>query len=216
MKDKLSQITFRGEKIPQLWTSQPVTTDKVSIKWDGEWQVTYEVFRDLGLAFAGAMIVMYFLLVGWFRSFATPLIMMVPIPLSLLGIIPGHFLFGKFFTATSMIGFMALAGIMVRNAVLIIDFIEAALERGANIKDAVIESGAVRTRPVILTTVAVIAGALFMLPDPIFAGLGVSLITGAVVSTMLTLIIIPLMYYKYYEFMFKKGFIKPKEVKNDC
>lgn len=200
MKDELSKLTFRGEKIPQLWTSQPKRTDKVSIKWDGEWQVTYEVFRDLGLAFAGAMIVMYFLLVGWFRSFTTPIIMMVPIPLSLIGIIPGHFIFGEFFTATSMIGFMALAGIMVRNAVLIIDFIEASLAEGKDLKDAVIESGAIRTRPVVLTTIAVVAGALFMLPDPIFAGLGVSLITGAVVSTMLTLIIIPLMYYKYYEF----------------
>jgi multidrug efflux pump subunit AcrB len=141
---------------------------------------------------------MYFILVAWFGSFITPIIMMIPIPLSLLGIIPGHFLFGKFFTATSMIGFIALAGIMVRNAVLLIDFIEIGLEKGKGIRDAVIESGAIRTRPVVLTTVAVITGAFFMLPDPIFAGLGVSLITGAAVSTVLTLVIIPLGYYLYY------------------
>ena len=205
MKNDIANITINGEKVKQLWTSQPENTDKVSIKWDGEWQVTYEVFRDLGLAFGAAMVIMYFLLVGWFRSFSTPIIMMIPIPLSLLGIIPGHFLFGKFFTATSMIGFIALAGIMVRNAVLIIDFIEASLKKGKSIKDSVIESGAIRTRPVILTTVAVIAGALFMLPDPIFAGLGVSLITGAVVSTVLTLVIIPLTYYFYHIVMVKFG-----------
>jgi len=151
---------------------------------------------------------MYFVLVGWFKSFSTPLIMMVPIPLSLLGIIPGHFIFGKFFTATSMIGFIALAGIMVRNAVLLIDFIEHGMAHGKPLRDAVIESGAIRTRPVVLTTVAVIVGALFMLPDPIFAGLGVSLITGAVVSTILTLLIIPLMYYfhhKFWDGKFNKG-----------
>jgi multidrug efflux pump subunit AcrB len=126
--------------------------------------------------------------------------MMVPIPLSLLGIIPGHYVFGKFFTATSMIGFMALAGIMVRNAVLLIDFIEHGLSQGKSLRDAVIESGAIRTRPVFLTTVTVIVGALFMLPDPIFAGLGVSMITGAFVSTILTLLIIPLMYYFHKRF----------------
>jgi multidrug efflux pump subunit AcrB len=199
MKDKLDKIQYHGQKIKQLWTSQPKTDSEVSVKWDGEWQITYEVFRDLGLAFAAVLVIMYFVLVGWFRSFATPIIMMIPIPLSLLGIIPGHFIFGEFFTATSMIGFIALAGIMVRNAVLLIDFIEAALEKGKNIKDAVIESGAIRTRPVALTTVAVITGALFMLPDPIFAGLGVALITGAVVSTILTLVIIPLSYYMFYK-----------------
>jgi multidrug efflux pump subunit AcrB len=205
MKKNIGNITYNGEKVKQLWTHQPENTDKVSIKWDGEWQVTYEVFRDLGLAFGAAMVIMYFLLVGWFRSFSTPIIMMVPIPLSLLGIIPGHFLFGEFFTATSMIGFIALAGIMVRNAVLIIDFIEASLKKGKSIKESVIESGAIRTRPVVLTTIAVIAGALFMLPDPIFAGLGVSLITGAIVSTVLTLVIIPLTYYFYHIYMVKFG-----------
>ncbi len=198
MRKKIASLTDGPFPIKQYWTTQPENTQVASIKWDGEWQITYEVFRDLGLAFFGAMIIMYFVLVAWFGSFATPIIMMIPIPLSLLGIIPGHFFFGKFFTATSMIGFIALAGIMVRNAVLLIDFIEISLERGKTIKDAVIESGAIRTRPVILTTVAVITGAFFMLPDPIFAGLGVSLITGAAVSTVLTLVIIPLGYYLYY------------------
>lgn len=200
MKNRVNELSWQGIPIRQYWTKAPDSYDVPSIKWDGEWQITYEVFRDLGLAFAAVLVLMYFVLVGWFKSFSTPLIMMVPIPLSLLGIIPGHFIFGKFFTATSMIGFIALAGIMVRNAVLLIDFIEHAQQHGKSLRDAVIESGAIRTRPVVLTTVAVIVGALFMLPDPIFAGLGVSLITGAVVSTILTLLIIPLLYYFHREF----------------
>ncbi|RLB43552.1 MAG: AcrB/AcrD/AcrF family protein [Deltaproteobacteria bacterium] len=206
MRKRIASITDGNYRIKEYWTRQPETTQVASIKWDGEWQITYEVFRDLGLAFFGAMIIMYFILVAWFGSFATPIIMMIPIPLSLLGIIPGHFFFGKFFTATSMIGFIALAGIMVRNAVLLIDFIELGLDRGNSIKDAVIESGAIRTRPVILTTVAVITGAFFMLPDPIFAGLGVSLITGATVSTILTLVIIPLGYFMYYKMAHREHF----------
>ncbi len=201
MKGEIAKLRYKGEEIKQYWTGMPDRTDKVSMKWDGEWQVTYEVFRDLGLAFAAVIIIMYFVLVGWFKSFVTPIIMLIPIPLSLLGIIPGHFIFGEFFTATSMIGFIALAGIMVRNAVLLIDFIEASLEKGKNIRDAVIEAGAIRTRPVVLTTIAVITGALFMLPDPIFAGLGVSLITGAIVSTVLTLVIIPMTYYFYHRWL---------------
>ncbi len=198
MRKRIGSITSNGHRVEQYWTREPGNTQRVSMKWGGEWKVTYEVFRDLGLAFMGAMVVMYFVLVAWFGSFATPIIMMIPIPLSLIGIIPGHFLFGKFFTATSMIGFIALAGIMVRNSVLLIDFIELSLKNGKGIKDAVIEAGAVRARPVILTTVAVIVGAFFMLPDPIFAGLGVSLISGAAVSTVLTLVIIPLGYDVYY------------------
>lgn len=200
MKKKIAELNWQGLPVKQYWTDAPSNYDVPSVKWDGEWQITYEVFRDLGLAFAAVLILMYFVLVGWFKSFSTPLIMMVPIPLSLLGIIPGHFIFDKFFTATSMIGFIALAGIMVRNAVLLIDFTEHALENGKSLRDAVIESGAIRSRPVVLTTVSVVAGALFMLPDPIFAGLGVSLITGAIVSTILTLLIIPLLYYFHHEF----------------
>jgi multidrug efflux pump subunit AcrB len=198
MRKRIGSIMSNGHRVEQYWTREPGNTQRVAMKWGGEWKVTYVVFRDLGLAFMGAMVVMYFVLVAWFGSFATPIIMMLPIPLSLIGIIPGHFLFGKFFTATSMIGFIALAGIMVRNSVLLIDFIELSLKKGKGIKDAVIEAGAVRARPVILTTVAVIVGAFFMLPDPIFAGLGVSLISGAAVSTVLTLVIIPLGYDVYY------------------
>lgn len=205
MKEDVAKLTWNGIPVEQHWTTEPTRTDVVSMKWDGEWQITYEVFRDLGLAFAAVLVIMYFVLVAWFHSFATPVIMMLPIPLSLLGILPGHFLFGEFFTATSMIGFIALAGIMVRNAVLLIDFIEAAVASGKPIEDAVIESGAIRTRPVVLTTVAVITGALFMLPDPIFAGLGVSLITGAVVSTILTLVLIPISYYLLWKWMHKKA-----------
>ncbi|QAR32003.1 efflux RND transporter permease subunit [Geovibrio thiophilus] len=200
MKERVAEITSNGTPIKQYWTNSPEFTDTPSIKWDGEWQITYEVFRDLGLAFAAVLVIMYFVLVGWFRSFVTPIIMMIPIPLSLLGIIPGHWLFGEFFTATSMIGFMALAGIMVRNAVLLIDFINHGTANGKSMEDAVIESGAIRTRPVVLTTVTVMVGALFMLPDPIFSGLGVSLITGAFVSTILTLLVIPLAYYRYHRF----------------
>lgn len=211
MKHKINALTWQGIHVKQFWTAPPKNDDTPSVKWDGEWQITYEVFRDLGLAFAAVLVLMYFVLVGWFRSFATPLIMMVPIPLSLLGIIPGHFIFGKFFTATSMIGFIALAGIMVRNAVLLIDFIEHSMAQGKPLREAVIESGAIRTRPVVLTTVAVVVGALFMLPDPIFAGLGVSLITGAVVSTVLTLLIIPLMYYFHHKFWDPR--LKKKEEK---
>jgi len=199
MKERVAHITYNGEPIQQFWTNSPEFTDVPSIKWDGEWQITYEVFRDLGLAFAAVLVIMYFVLVGWFKSFVTPVIMMIPIPLSLLGIIPGHWLFGEFFTATSMIGFMALAGIMVRNSVLLIDFINHGVANGKQFEEAVIQSGAIRTRPVVLTTVTVIVGALFMLPDPIFSGLGVSLITGAFVSTVLTLLVIPLAYYRYHK-----------------
>lgn len=197
LKKKVADMKVDGMPVKQYWTDQPELATENAVKWDGEWQITYEVFRDLGLAFAAVLVVMYFLLVGWFKSFVTPIIMMIPIPLSLLGIIPGHYLFGEFFTATSMIGFIALAGIMVRNAVLLIDFIEASLEKGKDIEESVIQAGAIRTRPVFLTTISVVVGAFFMLPDPIFAGLGVSLIMGSVVSMVLTLGIIPLIYFFY-------------------
>ncbi len=182
-------------KIKQYFTSLPKNDFKISMKWDGEWQVTYEVFRDLGIAFGVVMIILYLVLAGWFGSYINPIIMMIPIPLTLIGIIPGHFIFKKYFTATSMIGFIALAGIMVRNSILLIDFIEVALKEGKSLKDSVIEAGAIRTRPVVLTSLTVVIGALFMLGDPIFAGLGVSFITGTFVSTILTLLVVPLVYY---------------------
>jgi multidrug efflux pump subunit AcrB len=165
------------------------------VKWDGEWQITYEVFRDLGIAFAGALLLIYALIVAWFGSFTTPLVMMAAIPLTLVGIAPGHVLFGAFFTATSMIGMIALAGIMVRNGILLIDYLEARLRHGVPLRQAVIEAGAVRTRPIALTAGTVVIGALVILFDPIFQGLAVALITGALASTVLTLVVVPGLFF---------------------
>ncbi len=184
-----------GYSITPLYTTSPTSEEKLSMKWDGEWQITYEVFRDLGTAFAVVLVIIYLLIIGWFQSFKTPLIMMIAIPLSLVGIIPGHLIHGAFFTATSMIGMIALAGIMVRNSVLLIDFIQIRRAEGADLKRAVIESAAVRTRPIILTSGAVVIGSVVMLFDPIFQGLAISLIWGGVLSTILTLVVVPLVYY---------------------
>ncbi|NTU52162.1 MAG: efflux RND transporter permease subunit [Chlorobiaceae bacterium] len=184
-----------GYKISPLWTALPKNDRKLAMKWDGEWQITFEVFRDLGTAFAVVLVIIYMLIIGWFQSFKTPLIMMISIPLSLVGIIPGHFIHHAFFTATSMIGMIALAGIMVRNAVLLIDFIQIRRDEGIELKQAVIESAAVRTRPIILTSGAVVIGSVVMLFDPIFQGLAISLIWGGVLSTILTLVVVPLVYY---------------------
>ena len=184
-----------GSKLGILYAREPGFVEQPVMKWDGEWQVTYEVFRDLGIAFAGALLLIYVLIVAWFRSFTTPLVMMAAIPLTLIGIAPGHLLFGAFFTATSMIGMIALAGIMVRNGILLIDYLEARLAAGAPIDQAVIEAGAVRTRPIALTAGTVVIGALVILFDPIFQGLAVSLVTGAVASTVLTLVVVPGIYF---------------------
>jgi len=184
-----------GYKIAPLYTSAPFSEDRLAMKWDGEWQITFEVFRDLGTAFAVVLVIIYLLIVGWFQSFRTPLVMMVAIPLSLVGIIPGHFIHGAFFTATSMIGMIALAGIMVRNSVLIIDFIQLRMQDGVDLKHAVIESAAVRTRPILLTAGTVVIGAIVILFDPIFQGLAISLMWGALLSTILTLGVVPLTYY---------------------
>ncbi len=184
-----------GYSVNPLYTANPANEEKLAMKWDGEWQITFEVFRDLGTAFAVVLVIIYLLIIGWFQSFKTPLIMMIAIPLSLVGIIPGHWLHGAFFTATSMIGMIALAGIMVRNSVLLIDFIQIRRAEGAGLKQAVIESAAVRTRPIILTSGAVVIGSVVMLFDPIFQGLAISLIWGGVLSTILTLVVVPLVYY---------------------
>ncbi|MBL6955292.1 MAG: efflux RND transporter permease subunit [Chlorobium phaeobacteroides] len=184
-----------GYGISPLYTAPPFNEDKLAMKWDGEWQITFEVFRDLGTAFAVVLVIIYLLIVGWFQSFRTPLVMMVAIPLSLVGIIPGHFVHGAFFTATSMIGMIALAGIMVRNSVLIIDFIQLRVQEGIELKQAVVESAAVRTRPILLTAGTVVIGAIVILFDPIFQGLAISLMWGAVLSTILTLGVVPLTYY---------------------
>jgi multidrug efflux pump subunit AcrB len=184
-----------GDSIVQLWTHQPTSEERLALKWDGEWHITYEVFRDLGAAFGVVLILIYLLLIGWFSSFKTPLVMMIAIPLSLVGILPGHLLFGAFFTATSMIGFIALAGIMVRNSVLLIDFAELSLSRGRSLEQAVLEAGAVRIRPILLTAGTVVVGAFVILFDPIFEGLAISLMFGALASTVLTLVVVPLVYY---------------------
>jgi multidrug efflux pump subunit AcrB len=165
------------------------------LKWDGEWHITVEVFRDLGLAFAIAMIMIYILVVGWFQSFKTPLVIMAPIPLTLVGILPAHYLFGAFFTATSMIGFIAGAGIIVRNSIILVDFINLKVAEGLPLKEAVVEAGSIRFRPMLLTAAAVVAGSFVMLFDPIFQGLAISLMAGEIASTLLSRMTVPVLYY---------------------
>lgn len=196
MNEKLQKIQLpKGYSVNELYMDQPESESDFTVKWDGEWQITLEVFRDLGAAFAVVVIIIYMLIVGWFQNFKTPMVMMVAIPLSLVGIVLGHWLLGAFFTATSFIGMIALAGVMVRNSVLLIDFIEIRLNDGIPIKQAIVEAGAVRTTPILLTTGAVVIGASIILFDPIFQGLAISLVAGAIVSTLLTLLVVPLIYY---------------------
>jgi multidrug efflux pump subunit AcrB len=196
-----------GTSLGRLFARQPEVTERPVMKWDGEWHITYEVFRDLGIAFAGALVLIYVLIVAWFGSFTTPLIMMSAIPLTLVGIAPGHLFFGAFFTATSMIGMIALAGIMVRNGILLIDYLESRIASGVPLREAVIEAGAVRTRPIALTAGTVVIGAIVILFDPIFQGLAVALITGAIASTVLTLVVVPGIY-----FLMKRG---PEQAEDD-
>ena len=196
MDDKLQEIKLpEGYKLDELYINQPDFEDDYTVKWDGEWQITLEVFRDLGFAFLIVIIIIYILIVGWFQNFKAPIVMMVAIPLSMVGIILGHWMLGAFFTATSFIGMIALAGIMVRNSVLLIDFINLRLAEGVPIKQAVIEAGAVRTTPILLTAGTVVIGAFVILFDPIFQGLAISLMGGTIVSTVLTLLVVPLVYY---------------------
>lgn len=196
MEKKLKEIPMpEGYDIQELYLNQPDYEDNYTVKWDGEWQITLEVFRDLGIAFLGAIILIYILIVGWFQNFKAPIVMMVAIPLSLIGIILGHWVMGAFFTATSFIGMIALAGIMVRNSVLLIDFINLRTAEGIPLKQAVVEAGAVRTTPILLTAGTVVIGAFVILFDPIFQGLAISLMGGTIVSTVLTLLVVPLVYY---------------------
>ncbi len=196
MTKKLEQLPLpAGYSISELYLNQPKDEQDFTVKWDGEWQITLEVFRDLGAAFLVVIIIIYMLIVGWFQNFKTPMVMMIAIPLSLVGIVLGHWILGAFFTATSFIGMIALAGVMVRNSVLLIDFIEIQLAEGVPLKQAIIDAGAVRTTPILLTTGAVVIGASIILFDPIFQGLAISLVAGAIVSTVLTLIVVPLIYY---------------------
>ena len=183
-----------GHRLAQSFIRQPADTSGYAVKWDGEWQITYETFRDMGLAYAAGMVLIYLLVVAHFRSYLVPLVIMAPIPLTVIGVMPGHALLDRQFTATSMIGMIALAGIIVRNSILLVDFIQKETARGVPLTDAVIDACAVRAKPIVLTGVAAMLGALFILDDPIFNGLAISLIFGILVSTALTLVVIPLLY----------------------
>jgi multidrug efflux pump subunit AcrB len=196
--------TSDGQKVDVLWTRAPVENTGYSFKWDGEWQITYEVFRDLGLAFAAVLVLIFILVVGWFKSFRAPLVIMSPIPLSLIGILPAHAMAGIFFTATSMIGFIAGAGIVVRNAIILVDFIHLKLAEGLPLREAVVEAGALRFRPMLLTAAAVAIGASVLLSDPIFQGLALSLIAGEVASTLISRTTVPLLFYRIYRKDYEK------------
>ena len=190
-------ITPAGTLLAQTFITAPDSPSGYAIKWDGEWQVTYETFRDMGIAYGAGMILIYFLIVAQFRSYLVPAIIMVPIPLTIIGVMPGHALLGSQFTATSMIGMIALAGIIVRNSILLVDFINEQLAAGVELSDAICQAGAVRAKPIVLTGLAAMVGAFFILDDPIFNGLAIALIFGILVSTLLTLVVIPVVYYAY-------------------
>ncbi|BAH39701.1 MAG TPA: AcrB/AcrD/AcrF family protein [Gemmatimonas aurantiaca] len=196
MNRQIDALKIVGASVGIYNAVAPASLSETAIKWDGEWQVTIEVFRDLGLAFTIVLLLIYVLVVGWFQSFTIPLVIMAPIPLTLIGILPGHALSGAFFTATSMIGMIALAGIIVRNSILLVDFIQLEEARGRHLVDAVLEAGAVRFRPIALTAAAVVIGGAVMVLDPIFQGLAVALISGAVVATLLTMVVVPLLYWE--------------------
>jgi len=187
-----------GEKLEVFNSTLPFTGDNPSMKWDGEWHITIEVFRDLGKAFAAVLVLIYVLMVGWFRSFLTPLIVMAAIPFSLVGILPAHGMLGAFFTATSMIGFMAGAGIVVRNSIILVDFIELRLREGMPLGEAVVDAGAVRFRPMLLTAMAVVVGAGVILFDPIFQGLAISLMAGEIASLLISRMAVPVLYFMAY------------------
>ena len=200
MNKALDHLTLpAGYTLTRYNSAMPESTDHYSMKWDGEWQITIEVFRDMGLAFAAVLVLIYVLVVGWFRSFIVPLIIMAPIPLTLVGIMPAHAMLGAFFTATSMIGFIAGAGIIVRNSIILVDFIELRIREGMPLAEAVIDAGATRFRPMLLTAAAVVVGASVILSDPIFQGLALSLIAGAVASTFLSWPTIPILYYMVHK-----------------
>jgi multidrug efflux pump subunit AcrB len=200
---KAAALPGTGE-LGEYWIQQPSDPYRqYAIKWDGEWQITYETFRDMGAAYAVGLILIYLLVVAQFKSYSAPLVIMAPIPLTLIGVMPGHALLGAQFTATSMIGMIALAGIIVRNSILLVDFIELQVTRGVAFKRAVVESVAVRAQPIALTALAAMIGATFIVDDPIFNGLAVSLIFGILVSTLLTLVVIPVLYYAVYRRRFE-------------
>ena len=194
---RIASQRWAGQQLTQTYFAPPTSDAHFALKWDGEWQITFETFRDMGLAYSVGLLLIYLLLVAQFGSYAVPLIIMAPIPLTVIGVMPGHALLGAQFTATSMIGMIALAGIIVRNSILLVDFINHAIAAGKALDAAVIEACAVRAQPIALTAVAAIAGALFILDDPIFNGLAIALIFGILVSTALTLIVIPVLYHRF-------------------
>jgi len=196
LSDALDKVRAPGGyTIERYATHLPFLTDRVSMKWDGEWHITYEVFRDLGFAFAVVLVLIYVIVVAWFQSFRVPLVIMAPIPLTLVGILPAHAMMGAFFTATSIIGFIAGAGIIVRNSIILVDFIELRRKQGMSLEEAVVDAGAVRFRPMLLTAAAVVVGAFVILFDPIFQGLALSLMAGEVASTFLSRMAVPVLYY---------------------
>jgi len=197
MFDIFAELSKPQQPMEQYLINQPDNPYKYSLKWDGEWQITYETFRDMGIAYSVGLILIYFLVVAQFRSYLVPLIIMAPIPLTIIGVMPGHALLGAQYTATSMIGMIALAGIIVRNSILLVDFINQQVEEGIDFEEAVIRAGAVRAKPIVLTGMAAMLGAFFIVGDPIFSGLAISLIFGILVSTILTLVVIPVMYYAF-------------------
>jgi multidrug efflux pump subunit AcrB len=194
---RLDTREFGGDGTPlAIYNAvQPFTDAKPAMKWDGEWHITIEVFRDLGSAFAACLMLIYVLLVGWFRSFLTPLVVMAAIPFSLVGILPAHGLLGAFFSATSMVGFMAGAGIVVRNSIILVDFIEQRLAEGMPLAEAVVDAGAVRFRPMLLTALAVVVGASVILADPIFQGLAIALMAGEIASLLISRMAVPVLYF---------------------
>jgi len=199
MKEAIKNLKLpEGYELRQYDAVQPWLENTYAMKWDGEWQVTIEVFRDMGIAFAAVMVIMYILVVAWFKNFLTPIVIMAPIPLTLVGILPGHWIFGSFFTAPSMIGFIALAGIIVRNSILLVDFAEQEVRKGKDLKHALLTAGAVRFRPIALTAAAVVLGSFVMVFDPMFQGLAIAMMFGAVAATGLTLVVIPLLYYEFF------------------
>jgi len=200
MRGELAQIKPPGGgELGEYFISQPKDPYRgYALKWDGEWQITYETFRDMGAAYAVGLILIYLLVVAQFGSYLTPLIIMAPIPLTIIGVMPGHALLGAQYTATSMIGMIALAGIIVRNSILLVDFINLQVAEGKPFKEAIVNSAITRAQPIVLTGLAAMLGAFFILDDPIFNGLAISLIFGIFVSTVLTLVVIPLLYYVAY------------------
>jgi multidrug efflux pump subunit AcrB len=185
-----------GGALAERFVSQPDDRYRqYTLKWDGEWKVTYETFRDMGIAYGVGLIMIYLLVVAQFKSYLTPLVIMAPIPLTIIGVMPGHALLGAQFTATSMIGMIALAGIIVRNSILLVDFINLQTAKGIGLEQAVVNAASARAKPIVLTGLAAMLGALFILDDPIFNGLAVALIFGILVSTLLTLVVIPVLYY---------------------